>query len=392
MSYIKELDKKYIISTYKRKKVEIIKGKDSICVDTEGKKYIDFTSGIGVNSLGYSNKKWTNAVIKQTKAIQHTSNIFYSKTCVEVAKKLCDYTGYNKVFFSNSGAEANECAIKIARKYSFDKYKDNKSRNKIVTLVNSFHGRTVTTLSATGQDIFHNYFFPFTDGFSYALANDIESVKEKIKDNDVCGIMIELVQGEGGVLPLKEDFVTKLSKLCLEKDILFIVDEVQTGAGRTGEFLTSKQYNIKPNIITMAKGLGGGLPIGCTLTDKLTSGVLSYSDHGTTFGGNPIACAGAETVLDEIMNEDFLNDVKEKGSIIKHELSKCKNVEDISGLGMMIGITLKNKTALEVQEKCIENGLLVLTAKEKVRLLPPLNISKKDLSKGLNILKTIIEE
>lgn len=388
---IKENDKEYIINTYNRQNVAIVKGNGSTCYDENGKEYIDLGSGIGVNSLGYSNPKWVMAVAEQANTLQHASNLYYTKPCADLAKMLCEKTGYCKAFFCNSGAEANEGAIKIARKYSFDKYGKEKNRNKIITLVNSFHGRTVTTLSATGQEVFHNYFFPFNEGFDYAVANDIEDLKAKL-DETVCAVMFEFIQGEGGVIPLDKDYVKELFSICEEKDILTIADEVQTGIGRTGRLLTSEHFGVKPNIITLAKGLGGGLPIGAVLADEKTKAVLGFSDHGTTFGGNPVVCAGAIAVLKEVANDSFLNEVTKKGEYIRQQLSELSEVAGIDGIGMMLGVSLKTKKAGELLPKCIENGVIPLTAKAKIRLLPPLNISFSELKKGIDILKKTISE
>ncbi len=392
---IKQADKDYIVNTYARQNVEIVKGKGATCYDQNGKQYIDFGSGIGVNSLGYCDDDWCKAVSEQVNTLQHVSNLYYSQPMVKLAKNLCDKTGYNKMFLANSGAEANECAIKIARKYSFDKYGYDSNQNKIITLKNSFHGRTVTTLAATGQDFFHNYFFPFTDGFDYVEANDIEKLIEKIDSadckNTVCAVMIELIQGEGGVIPLDKEYVQKLFEICNEHDILVIADEVQTGIARTGKVLASEHYKVKPNITTLAKGLGGGLPIGGVLVDEKTSGVLKFSDHGTTFGGNPVACAGANVVINKVCNDDFLIDVTNKSEYIKAELLKLSEVESIDGIGLMMGIKLKTKNAGEVIKDCIENGLIPLTAKDKVRLLPPLTITYDEINKGLDILKQALK-
>lgn len=383
-------DKQYISNTYARYSVNIVSGSGAKCYDEKGNEYIDFGSGIGVNSLGYANKKWSDAVAKQAATLQHTSNLYYTNPCVNLAKKLCEKTGYKKVFFGNSGAEANEGAIKVARKYSFDKYPQNRSRNKILTLVNSFHGRTITTLSATGQDVFHNYFFPFNDGFEYVVANDISDLVKKVT-GDVCAIMIELVQGEGGVIALDKDFVDAVNQICVDNDILLIADEVQTGIGRTGKFLASGHYNITPDITTLAKGLGGGLPIGAVLLSDKVQSVLSYSDHGTTYGGNPVVCAGAEVVIDCI-DDELLNDINNKAQYIKDKLSQCDEVLSVSGLGLMMGITLKNQTAKDVVAKAVQNHVLPLTAKDKVRLLPPLTITYDEIDKGLDILIKIMGE
>lgn len=383
---VKETDKKYVMNTYNRYDLEIVEGMGCNCYDVDGKEYLDLSSGIGVNSLGFCDMGWVDSVTQQVCKLNHTSNLYYSQPCALLAEKLCKRTGYDKVFFCNSGAEANEGAIKIARKYSFDKY--GRGRDKIITLVNSFHGRTVTTLAATGQDVFHNYFFPFTEGFAYAKANDIESVKN-LMDGSVCAVMAEMVQGEGGVIALDKDFVIQLKELCDKNDILFIADEVQTGIGRTGELLASSHYGILPDITTLAKGLGGGLPIGAVLANEKCSGVLGFSMHGTTFGGNPIVCAGANYVIDTI-DDAFLKDVREKARYFREKLVELPEVESVSGLGLMIGLKLKNQIASEVVKEGIKKGLIMLTAKDKVRLLPPLVISYNDIDKAMSILTKLL--
>ncbi len=386
---IKQEEQQYLMHTYGRFNAALVSGKGAIAKDAAGKEYVDFTSGIGGNSLGYCDEGWVKAVTAQASTLQHISNLYYSPLQTEVAKKLCELTGMSKVFLCNSGAEANECAIKIARKYSFDQYGN--GRQKIVTLVNSFHGRTVTTLAATGQDVFHNYFFPFTEGFDYAAANDIDDMKAKLTD-DVCAVFIELIQGEGGVMPLEASYVRELQQLCQEKDILFMVDEVQTGISRTGEFYCYQGYGVQPDVVTSAKGLGGGLPIGaCLCTEKLSE-VMSSGTHGTTFGGNPIACAAAKEVLSRVAEPEFLAEVKAKGEYIREELKKMPNVRDIRGRGMMIGIVTEKDNAKAIAAKCVEQGLLILTAKDLLRLLPPLTITYEEIDRGLAILKNIMEE
>ena len=387
LQQIKDDDHKYIMNTYGRFNAALVKGKGAKAWDESGKEYIDFTSGIGVNCLGYSDDGWVKAVTEQAARLQHISNLYYSPLQTELAKKLCEITGFSKVFFANSGAEANECAIKLARKYSFEKY--GKDRTEIVTLENSFHGRTVTTLSATGQDVFHNYFFPFTEGFSFAKANDMESVKAKV-NNNTCAVMIELIQGEGGVNPLEKGFVNELADYCSENDILLIIDEVQTGVGRTGSFYCYEQFGIKPDIISSAKGIGGGLPMGACLCSEKLRDVMSPSTHGTTYGGNPIACAGALEVLKRVSDKKFLEDVAEKGSYIKEKLLKIKGVSEVRGMGMMIGVVLEKDNAKEVAVKCVEKGLLVITAKNLIRFLPPLNITKEEIDKGLEIFADVV--
>ena len=379
-----ELDEKYISHTYKRFPVTLVSGKGATAFDAEGKSYIDFGSGIGVNSLGYCSDKWVDAVVNQAKTLQHTSNLYTTAPDVKLAEKLCTAAGYSRVFFGNSGAEANECAIKLARKYGVEK-KGEKCTN-IITFVNSFHGRTVATLEATGQDTFHKNFFPFTNGFRYVPVGDTEALTNAV-DDTVCGIMIELVQGEGGVISVDKDFVKSVENICKENDILFIIDEVQTGIGRTGTLLASEQLGVKPNITTLAKGLGGGLPIGAALMDEAVKDVFSYGDHGSTFGGNPVVCAGGLAVLEELLDNGVLESVREKAAYIKEKLSQIPQVKDISGLGMMIGITIdESVTSGEVAGRCVENGLLILTAKAKLRMLPPLNISKEEIDKGIEIL------
>lgn len=388
MNTMEKFDK-HVMHSYKRYPLVMQKGEGRRCTDENGKIYIDFGSGIGTNSLGYCDEKWSDAVCRQVRTLQHSSNYYYTGVQAEFAEKLCETSGYDSVFFGNSGAEANECAIKLARKYSFDKY--GKNRHNIITLVNSFHGRTIATLSATGQDVFHNYFFPFLEGFINVKANDIDDLKSKL-DDTVCAVMLEYIQGEGGVNALSQDFVNAIYELCEKKDILVIADEVQTGAGRTGKFLAGEHFGKKADITTMAKGLAGGIPIGACLTNEKCSNVLSAGAHGSTFGGNPIACAGGLAVLERINSEGFLDEVNEKAVFIRKELEKCSEIESVSGIGLMIGIKLKTKKASDVAQKALEKGLLILTAKDKVRLLPPLTISMEELGDGIKILRDILEE
>ena len=384
----------HVMASYGRFDLVLDKGEGRTAEDENGKTYIDFGSGIGTNSLGYCNDKWVEAVCAQAHAVQHTSNYYYTKVQADFAAKLCEATGYDKIFFGNSGAEANECAIKIARKYSFDKYGKDAERYIIVTLVNSFHGRTMATLSATGQDVFHNYFFPFVPGFVNAKANDIEDLKRVLAENEgkVCAVMFEFVQGEGGVVSLEKEFVEAIFEECAKNDILTIADEVQTGVGRTGALLTSQLFGVKPDITTLAKGLAGGIPIGACLANEKTSGVLTKGTHGSTFGGNPIACAGGLAVLDTVLSEGFLDDVCQKGYYFYQKLMALDEVENVTGTGLMIGITLKTKKSADVCKACLDNGLLTLTAKEKLRLLPPLNITYEEIDKGLAILEKILSE
>lgn len=391
MSTIEKFNE-HIMPTYGRFDVVMEKGEHETAVDENGKEYIDFGSGIGTNSLGFCDKEWADAVCAQVRSIQHTSNYYYTKVQADLAEKLCSLTGYSKIFFGNSGAEANECAIKLARKYSFDKYGKDAERFKIITLVNSFHGRTLCTLSATGQEVFHNYFFPFVDGFVNVTANDIDDLRSKI-DDKVCAVMFECVQGEGGVNPLDKAFVDEIFKICAEKDILTICDEVQTGMGRTGTVLASEQYGVKPDITTLAKGIAGGIPMGACLASEKCADVLNKGTHGSTFGGNPIACAGANVVCDRLASEGFLDDVKKKGEYFREKLTAMDGVEGVDGMGMMLGIrfTDKEKKAADVCKACLDNGLLVLTAKEKLRLLPPLTITYEEIDKGLAILAELLK-
>ncbi len=385
---IKNDEQNYLMHTYGRFNAALVSGKGATAKDVDGKEYIDFTSGIGVNSLGYCDEGWVKAVTAQAGTLQHISNLYFSPMQVEVAKKLCTLTGMDKVFLCNSGAEANECAIKIARKYSYDKYGE--GRQKIITLVNSFHGRTVTTLAATGQDVFHNFFFPFTEGFEYVKANDIDDLHAHLND-EVCAIFVELIQGEGGVMPLSEEFLMEISHICAKNDILFMIDEVQTGISRTGEVFSYQHYGLKPDVITSAKGLGGGVPIGACLCEKNLSEVMTAGTHGTTFGGNPIACAAANEVLARVTTDEFLEEVRKKGEYIREKLVTFGNVKEVRGMGLMIGIVTEKDNAKEIAAKCVENGLLILTAKNLLRLLPPLNITYDEIDKGLSILKNVME-
>ena len=382
MINVKETDKNYIANTYARFPVVITKGKGSVLTDENGKDYIDLTTGIAVNVFGAADDQWLGAVNEQLNKIQHTSNLYYTAPCAELAEVLCKRTGLKKVFFSNSGAEANECAIKTARKYAAE----NKGADcfNIITLVNSFHGRTVTTLAATGQDVFHKDFLPLTDGFIYTEANNIEMLKKAVSGGNVAAIMIECVQGEGGVVPLSKEFVTSAADIAKENDILLIVDEVQTGNGRTGELYAYMNYGIIPDIVTTAKGLGGGLPIGATMLGEKVKDVFSPSDHGSTFGGNPVCCAGALNIINRI-DRELLNGVKRKAEYINTALKGASGVKSVSGLGLMIGVETE-KPAAEVIKKCMENGVLVIKAKNKIRLLPALNIPDELLTEAVNIL------
>lgn len=379
----------HVAQSYGRYPLAMKKGQGRRCVDENGKEYVDLGSGIGVNSLGFCDEKWADAVCSQVRSLQHNSNYYYTEVQAEFAEKLCNATGYASVFFGNSGAEANECAIKAARKYSFDKY--GKGRHNIITLVNSFHGRTMATLSATGQDVFHNYFFPFLEGFVNVRANDIDDLKAKL-DDTVCAVMMEYVQGEGGVNALEQEFVDAVYSLCAEKDVLVIADEIQTGVGRTGTLLAGDVFGKKADITTLAKGIAGGVPMGACLFSEKCSGVLTPGTHGSTFGGNPIACAGGLAVLERVTEDGFLEEVGKKADYIRSKLEKCSEVEAVSGIGLMIGIALKTKKAADTAREALERGVLVLTAKEKIRLLPPLNISYEEIDSGLDILINILED
>ena len=382
-----EKDKTYIAGTYARFPVEIVKGKGSLFYDAEGKEYVDMGSGIAVNIFGFCDEEWIAAVTEQLHKFQHTSNLYYQKPCVDLAEKLCEMTGMKKVFFSNSGAEANECAIKTARKYA--EVKKGREYYNIITLNNSFHGRTITTLAATGQDVFHNDFTPLTEGFLYADANDTDGVTKLIDENKVAALMFETVQGEGGVMPLSAEFVKSVTDYAQKKDVLIICDEVQTGNGRTGKLYGYMHYGIKPDIVTTAKGLAGGLPLGATMFGDKTADVLKAGMHGSTFGGNPVASAGALTVLKRI-DDKLMREVTEKSEYIKAALLKMKGVKSVSGTGLMLGVETV-VPAREAVMRCIENGAVFLTAKNKIRILPALNISYELIDRALSVLKKVLE-
>ena len=380
-------DNEYVLHTYARNPIAIEKGHGLYAEGPEGQKYLDFTSGIGVNSLGYCDMTWAEAVSEQAHKLQHTSNLYYTAPCGKLAKKLCKRTGMSKVFFGNSGAEANEGAIKAARKYSFDKY--GADRYNVITLVNSFHGRTIATLTATGQGVFHNYFGPFNEGFLYAPAGDMEALQELV-DRNTCAVMLELIQGEGGVMALDPDYVQAVRKLCDEKDLVLIVDEVQTGVGRTGTFLCCEHYNLKPDIVTLAKGLGGGLPIGAVLLNEKTAEGMGPGSHGSTFGGNPVVCAGGCAVLDA-MDDAFMRNVNARAAQLREGLASLPHVASVSGMGLMVGIAFADDVkAADVRAACERKGLLVLTAKTRLRLLPPLILSEADVAKALAILDDVL--
>ena len=384
---ITSMDQEYVAGTYGRFPLELVQGRGSIVTDTAGKEYIDLGTGIGVTAIGYSDEARTAAVAAQAMKLQHTSNLYYTEPCARLAQLLCEKTGMKKVFFSNSGAEANECAIKVASKYSARK--KGESCYTIVTLKQSFHGRTLTTLAATGQDHFHRDFLPLTSGFRHVEANNAAELKEAV-DETTAGIMIEIVQGEGGVNPLTREFVEECARLARELDIPLIVDEVQTGNGRTGTLYAYMHYGIQPDIVTTAKGLGGGLPIGATLMGEKVQKVLQPGDHGSTYGGNPVCCAGALSVIGRL-DDAFLDAVGRKSAHVFAALENAPGIESVTGLGLMIGVKTV-KPAKQVVAECMEKGVLCLTAKDKVRLLPALNIPMEDLDRALEVLREVCAE
>lgn len=388
MSTIQTNDKLYVANTYNRFPVEIISGKGSVVTDINGKEYIDMGSGIGVTSFGLADDEWAKAVSAQLTKLQHMSNLYYTEPCTRLAELLCKKTGMSKVFFCNSGAEANECAIKVARKYAADKKGPDYST--IITLENSFHGRTLTTLAATGQDHYHELFQPLTPGFAHTPANDLDSLKELAMSNKTAAIMIECIQGEGGVIALDESFVKGVYEFAQKEDIVLIIDEVQTGNGRTGSLYAYMNYGIKPDVVSTAKGIGGGLPLGATLMSEKVQSVLGFGDHGSTFGGNPVCCAGAVSIIERI-DDKLLNEVKEKSNYIFDTLSNAKGIESVSGMGLMVGIKTVSPAG-DIVKKCMEKGVLCLTAKDKVRLLPALNIPTDVLKKAIEIIKEICAE
>lgn len=385
---IKQTEKTYLMPTYARFNVALESGHGATAADVAGKTYVDFGSGIGVNSLGYADPAWVDAVCAQAKKLAHISNLYYSPVMVDTAKALCEASGFKRVFFCNSGAEANEGLIKLARKYSFDRY--GRGRSTILTLENSFHGRTVTTLSATGQDAFHNYFFPFNEGFRFVKANDAAAM-EAAMGEDVCAVLLEAVQGEGGVVPLETEFVQKTAALAKEKNILLLFDEVQTGIGRTGKFFAYEHFGVAADAVSCAKGLAGGLPIGAVLCSEALQDVLGPGTHGTTFGGNPLSCAGAGEVLRRVTAPGFLNEVSEKGAYIRTRLAAIPGVKNIRGLGLMLAFDIEGTEAKTAADALLERGLLILTAKASLRMLPPLVITKEELDKGLAILSAYIQ-
>lgn len=390
MEDIKKLDSEYIAHTYGRFPVTLVKGKGSLAFDNTGKEYIDLGGGIAVNVFGYCDDVWKDAVISQLNTIQHTSNLYYTGPDVELAEKLCNKTGMKKVFFSNSGAEANECAIKAIRKYASEK--KGSDTYQIITLKHSFHGRTLTTLAATGQDQFHQLFTPLTPGFLYAEPDDLASVEALVKENKVAGILMECVQGEGGVNALSKEFVKGVEKICHDHDLILAIDEVQSGNGRTGALYSYMNYDIHPDVVTTAKGIGGGLPIGVTMLGEKVQDIFKPGDNGSTFGGNPAVCAGACTIIDRL-DDDLLNEVKEKSSYIVNALKDAPGVKKVTGMGLMLGIEPEKKNAGDVANACLKKGVLVLTAgRNKVRLLPALNIPMDLLVKAVNIIKETLAE
>ncbi len=383
---VKQTDKKYIMGTYGRYDIELTHGKGSTVFSNDGKKYIDFGSGIAVNTFGFADPEYISAVTAQLNKIQHSSNYYYTEPCARLAELLCTRTGMSRVFFSNSGAEANECAIKAARKYGTDR---DENKNVIITLKNSFHGRTVTTLSATGQDVFHHSFTPFTEGFVYVEAGNIDELQKAAIENDCCAIMMEMIQGEGGVIPLDRAFVDAAAKIAAEHNMLIIVDEVQTGNGRTGTLYAYEQYGLHPDIVTTAKGLAGGLPIGATMFAERLADILPPGSHGSTFGGNPVSCAAAVNVISRI-DSALMAHITEKSKYLVSELKSIKGITGVSGMGYMLGASVTGD-AHEIAAKCLENGLLILTAKDRLRLLPALSISDAEIDAGLEILKKVME-
>ena len=381
---ITAIDKEYVAGTYGRFPVELVSGKGSILTDADGKEYIDMGSGIGVTCFGFADEQWVAATTAQLAKLQHTSNLYYTEPCALLAKALCEKTGMKKVFFSNSGAEANECAIKVARKYSAEKKGDD--HYTIITLINSFHGRTLTTLAATGQDHFHKLFNPLTPGFVHVPANDVAALEKAVAECKPAGIMLEVVQGEGGVLPLTAEFLSTAAKLAAEQDIPLIADEVQTGNGRTGKLYGYMNFDIQPDIVSTAKGLGGGLPIGATMMNEKMQNVLGPGDHGSTYGGNPVCCAGALSVI-ERLDEAFLAEVRAKSQYVFSALEGAEGIKSVAGMGLMIGIETE-RPAKDVITACMDKGVLCLTAKTKVRLLPALNIPMDVLKEAIETIKS----
>lgn len=383
---VKSQDQAYILHTYGRVDAALVKGRNARAWDVDGKEYIDFTAGIGVNALGYCDPEWSAAVAGQAGKIQHMCNYYYCPENTALAQELSQASGMAKAFFCNSGAEANECAVKIARKYG-----EKRGAYRIVTLENSFHGRTLTTLAATGQEGFHREFLPLTEGFLYAQAGDLAGI-QALLDGSVCAVMLEMVQGEGGVIPMDEGFVQGLAQLCREKDVLLLIDEVQTGIGRTGRFFAYQGYGVQPDVVTCAKGISGGLPMGACLVSERLGDILQPGQNGSTFGGNPIASAAARVVVRRVSEPDFLQSVAEKGAYFREKLEAMPQVEYVRGRGLMLGVKLKEKDAHDVLVQCAKAGLLILTAKELVRFLPPLTITQEDIDQGLAIFQQVLAQ
>ncbi len=383
---VKSQDQAYILHTYGRVDAALVKGRNARAWDVDGKEYIDFTAGIGVNALGYCDPEWSAAVAEQAGKIQHMCNYYYCPENTALAQELSQASGMAKAFFCNSGAEANECAVKIARKYG-----EKRGAYRIVTLENSFHGRTLTTLAATGQEGFHREFLPLTEGFLYAQAGDLEGI-QALLDGSVCAVMLEMVQGEGGVIPMDEGFVKGLAQLCREKDVLLLIDEVQTGIGRTGRFFAYQGYGVQPDVVTCAKGIAGGLPMGACLVSERLGDILQPGQNGSTFGGNPIASAAARVVVRRVSEPDFLQSVAEKGAYFREKLEAMPQVEYVRSRGLMLGVKLKEKDAHDVLVQCAKAGLLILTAKELVRFLPPLTITQEDIDQGLAIFQQVLAQ
>lgn len=386
LEQVKSQDQAYILHTYGRVDAALVKGRNARAWDVDGKEYIDFTAGIGVNALGYCDPEWSAAVAGQAGKIQHMCNYYYCPENTALAQELSQASGMAKAFFCNSGAEANECAVKIARKYG-----EKRGAYRIVTLENSFHGRTLTTLAATGQEGFHREFLPLTEGFLYAQAGDLAGI-QALLDGSVCAVMLEMVQGEGGVIPMDEGFVQSLAQLCREKDVLLLIDEVQTGIGRTGRFFAYQGYGVQPDVVTCAKGIAGGLPMGACLVSERLGDILQPGQNGSTFGGNPIASAAARVVVRRVSEPAFLQSVLEKGAYFREKLEAMPQVEYVRGRGLMLGVKLKEKDAHDVLVQCAKAGLLILTAKELVRFLPPLTITQEDIDQGLAIFQQVLAQ
>ena len=386
---IKQTADTYLMPTYAHFPVALDHGENATYFDVDGKPYIDFTAGIGVNVFGANDEGWKAAVTAQLNKLQHTSNLYYNETVARAAKLLCERSGFSKVLFCNSGAEANECAIKLARKASFDRFGE--GRSTIISLQNSFHGRTIATITATGQAHYHEYFMPFLQGFRYAQAGDMAQLEELAADKTVCAVLLEVIQGEGGVIALDPEYLRAVRRFCTENDLLLMVDEVQTGIGRTGSLFAFQNAGIMPDVVTCAKGIGGGLPMGACLCTEALGGTLTAGTHGTTFGGNPVACAGAAEILNRI-DDAFLRDVREKGAYIRDKVAGFTGVKDVHGAGLMLGVDLAEKKAADVAARCCEKGLLILTAKAALRMLPPLTITYDEIDRGLAVLAEVLAE